>query len=354
MNSRRLVSRHNLPLRAAAVSSLALGLLIAACARDSNSQAEAPAAQPVPTTAQAAAVPATPVAAGSLRSPSVQDPKPSEFPGLHNVVAFHPGYFSGAVPEGEPGFDSLKTLGIRTIISVDGAEPDVAAAKARGIRYIHLPIGYNGFSEQRKLELVRASRDALAEGPVYIHCHHGKHRSAGAAATVAASLGWSTPGAMINRMKVSGTAPSYKGLYACAESSTVLASETIDAVPAAFPEVSRPAGFVKLMVEIDEIMEHLKAIDKAGWKPPSDHPDLVPAAEAGRLADLLRHSFEDARTRREDARHAGGFGAAIKDNARLASELEAAIVAVEAPSELAKRFRAVNASCTSCHQKYRD
>ena len=83
-----------------------------------------------------------------------------------------------------------------------------------------------------KLELVRASRDALREGPVYVHCHHGKHRSAGAAGTVAVSLGWLTAEKAIERMKVSGTAPNYTGLYQCTAEAMPLGVEVIDRVPA--------------------------------------------------------------------------------------------------------------------------
>ena len=129
----------------------------------------------------------------TVEVPTVDDDKPRDLTGLHNVVAYHDGFYSGGVPESNAGFDTLSAMGVRTIISVDGAVPDVDAAKARGIRYIHLPIGYNGFDESRKKELVRATRDAMYVGPVYMHCHHGKHRSAGAAGTVAASLGWAKP-----------------------------------------------------------------------------------------------------------------------------------------------------------------
>src|SRR5262249_27875258 len=145
----------------------------------------------------------------------------TDYPGIHNAVTYHDGFVSGSVPEGDAGFDTLAAMGVKTIISVDGAEPEVDKARARGIRYIHLPIGYNGFDEQRRLHLSRATRDAMADGPVYIHCHHGKHRSAGAAATIAESLGWLTPQEGVARMKVSGTSPDYKGLYACALSATV-------------------------------------------------------------------------------------------------------------------------------------
>ena len=88
--------------------------------------------------------------------PSPQAQSPSDAPGLHNVVAFGPGCWSGSMPEGDAGFASLQSWGVRTVISVDGAVPDVARAARFGLRYVHLPIGYDGFDEARKLELVRA------------------------------------------------------------------------------------------------------------------------------------------------------------------------------------------------------
>src|SRR5690606_22513376 len=143
------------------------------------------------------------------------------------------------------GFRSLERLGVKTIISVDGAAPDVEAARARGMRYIHLPIGYDGIDHEQKLRLARAARDAMAQGPVYVHCHHGKHRSAAAAGTIAATLGWASSEAMIERMRVSGTSPNYAGLYACTSTAVALPADLIDRVPADFPSVSMPRGIVK-------------------------------------------------------------------------------------------------------------
>ncbi len=242
-------------------------------------------------------------------------------------------------------------MGVKTIISVDGAEPDVAAARAQGLRYIHLPIGYNGFDDTRKMQLVRATRDAMADGDVYLHCHHGKHRSAGAAATAAASLGWITPDQGVARMKVSGTAPNYKGLYSCAAGSTVLANDIIDAVPAQFPEISRPESFVLAMVEIDEATDHLKLIEKAGWVAPSDHPDLVPAAEAGRLADHLRDLITSKRTIREPQ----DFATVMRTSHEMAQALEDTLAAPTLnPATASAQFKLVVASCKDCHTRFRD
>lgn len=287
----------------------------------------------------------------SIAIPDVSETAPRDYLGIHNAVAYHNGFVSGSVPEGEEGFETLAAMGIKTIISVDGAEPEVHRATSRGMRYIHLPIGYNGFDEQRKLELVRATRDAIASGPVYIHCHHGKHRSAGAAAAVAASLGWLTPEGGVERMKVSGTAANYKGLYACASASQVLDASVIDSAPADFPSVSKPSGFVKGMVEMDEIYEHLKAIDKAGWVVPLDHPDLVPAAEAGRLADLYRVLNETSYA----ARKPSEFAQLMSESHQRAQKLEDLLAAGETDApKLVAQFKLVSASCKDCHAKYRD
>lgn len=289
--------------------------------------------------------------AAFIVEPVLSDAAAVSLPGLPNVVAYHKDCFSGGAPEGDEGFQTLAEMGVKTIISVDGAAPDVDMARAHGLRYIHLPIGYNGFDEQRKLELVRAARDAMGSGPVYIHCHHGKHRSAGAAAAIAVSLGWMTPDQAVARMHVSGTAAEYKGLYACAADATVISPAVIDAVRSDFPEVSRPQGFVKAMVEIDEIANHLKAIEKANWSVPADHPDLVPVAEAGRMADLFRFLAEGDRAQKEG----GEFTTHLTNMQDMMQSLEDMLAAGGSDlGKLSAQFKQINASCSACHIKYRD
>ncbi len=324
-----------------ALSGLALSLVLIACA--TREHAESPQAPAAPSAAASPAIaPITP--------PSLSAQAPVTLPGLHNVVAFHDHYYSGGVPESPAAFDTLKSLGIKTVISVDGAVPDVASAQARGMRYIHLPIGYNGFDDERRLELARATRDALEQGPVYIHCHHGKHRSAAAAAAAVTALGYMSTDDAIARMKVSGTAPNYTGLYACVASSTVLDLTTLNAVPADFPSISKPADFVQAMIDLDEMLDHLTQIKNANWKTPRDHPDLVPAAEAGRLADTLRFLAESNRVKREPH----GFAQALLDDAAEAQQLEEAIIANADAASLDTQLKLVAASCKDCHVKYRD
>ena len=289
----------------------------------------------------------------TIARPEVSAAKPRDYPGLHNVVAYTPTMISGSVPEGEAGFATLAGMGIKTVISVDGAIPDVSAAKAYGIRYVHLPVGYNGFDEARKLELARAVRDLSVNGPVYIHCHHGKHRSAGAAAAVAVSLGQLSPEDAVARMKVSGTSPQYTGLYQCAATATAVSAAALDAATATFPEVTRPLGMVKSMVEIDEASERLKLVRDAGWKAPENHPDLVAVAEAGKMADLLRVLAESPSVRQRPS----AFQSMMAESQRRAQRLEDSLAAAgSAPDAVAlgEQFNALSASCSECHRAYRD
>ncbi|MEY3232186.1 MAG: hypothetical protein RL689_2275, partial [Planctomycetota bacterium] len=239
----------------------------------------------------------------------------------------------------------------KTVISVDGGAPDIAAAKAAGIRSIHLPMGYDGCEASRVLELTRATRDSMERGGVYIHCHHGKHRSPAAAAAVAVSMGWMTTGQAIDRMKFSGTAANYTGLFDDVAACSVLPASAIDTVSPDFPEVCMPKGMVKGMVEIDMVFDHIKEIQKAGWKTPPAHPDLVPAAEAGRLADLFRTLADDE----ESTRHGPEFVAIMKTSHGYAQRLEDLIVAGDgSPEAMGSLVKSLAADCKACHATYRD
>jgi len=294
-----------------------------------------------------------PAPADASDAPTLAATTPADAPGLHNVVAYGPGLWSGSLPEGDAGFATLRAWGVRTVISVDGAEPDLARAQAAGMRYVHLPIGYNGFDEGRKLELARAVHDL--PGPIYVHCHHGKHRSAGAAATVAVALGLMDTEQAIARMHVSGTAPGYKGLYACAAGAQPLSEAQLRTARADFPAVTRPNGFVAAMVSIDEELDHLRAIEAAGWSVPANHPDLVPAAVAGALADHFRLLQADAATTARPQAFRDMLAAAARD----AQAIEDALAAPAATPDtraaaLAGPMRALAASCKECHVRYRD
>jgi len=302
--------------------------------------------------------------------PAPGEGAPRDYPGIHNAVAYHEGFISGGVPEGDAGFDTLRAMGVRTVISVDGAATDVARARARGMRYVHLPIGYDGFDAVRRMELVRAVRDAMRDGPVYLHCHHGKHRSAGAAGTIGVSLGWITNDEAAALMKVSGTAEGYKGLWACTAKAAPMMSALIDAARADFPEVTKPDSMTAAMVTIDEVFDRLKIVEKNGWTVPKDHPDLAPAADAGKLADLYRLLDGDSHVTALDDDARKDFRALLAAGSERAGALETMLAAgapkstgaaesdeaaiAEHRKKLSAAMKQITANCKDCHVKYRD
>lgn len=265
-------------------------------------------------------------------------------PPLPNVHRLTDRVISGGVPGGEPAFAELAAMGVKTVISVDGATPDVEGAKKHGLRYVHIPTTYSQVSDAQRLELARAIRDL--PGPVYVHCHHGKHRSPAAVAAAGVALGLITPEQGIAFMKQAGTAPNYEGLYACVTVARQATPAELDAAPAGFPAAREAEGIVAAMIEVDLAFENLGHVKTAGWKVPRDHPDLVPAAEAGRLTDNLRLSV--------DAGRGDEFMRRLKQSIDQASALEEALVADAPAADLEARWKLVSASCKDCHKTYRD
>lgn len=279
---------------------------------------------------------------------------PVDLPGLHNVCCITDKLISGGCPEGDDGFATLHRLQVRTVISVDGARPDVERARKVGLRYVHLPIGYDGVPREQALRLTRAVRDL--PGLVYIHCHHGKHRGPAAAVAVRRCLDEScTAEAAVAELKRAGTAANYTGLYAAAGQFALVPAQELDQVPSDFPEVAPVAKLVELMVGVDERWEHLKQIRAAGWRTPASHADLDPPHEAL----LLREAYREA-VRLEDVRQRSGelrewFVEAEATAGALESALRGVNEKGSAGATAAENaYRRAADACTRCHSKYRD
>jgi hypothetical protein len=296
-----------------------------------------------------------PESATPRSSPTEQaDAAKVEVPGLHNVYRITDSLFSGSSPEGDEGFRSLQQLGVKTVISVDGAKPDVAAARRHGLRYVHLPFGYDGIPRQRVLELTKAVRDL--PGRFYIHCHHGKHRGPTAAAAIHLCLDEKCSAEQaVAEMNRAGTDPHYTGLYSVPKTLARPTLAELDRVPADFPEVAKVSGLAQIMVEIDARWENLKLIRAAGWATPSDHPDLDPPHEALLLVEQYREAgrSEQVNERPED------FRRWLADAERKANELERVLRPGEKQKEVNRQaadeaFRKAGAACIQCHSTYRD
>jgi len=282
-----------------------------------------------------------------IAPPPVDADAPQHLPGLHNVVTYDEDIVCGGVPEGEEGLRTLRAMGIKTIVSVDGTKPNAAAAEQLGMRYIHLPISYDTVEPERQKELAQAL--ANTEHPIYMHCHHGKHRSAAALGSAVVMAGVMTPEQACDRMAISGTSPKYKGLWAAVRGAKPLAKQELVADPASFPSVSEVSGMVEIMAEVDLVLDFVKQAKDAGWKAPEDHPDLIATKETRRLATLMARLQEDRESQGYEAKYQGMLQETIDltqrlDEAARGGRLEMAAGLVDA----------VEKSCKACHADYRN
>jgi hypothetical protein len=286
--------------------------------------------------------PGPPAASSAL----VLTPEPGDLPGLHHVSLVleapstgGPLIVTGGEPEGEEGLATLAALGIRTVISVDGMRPDVEAARRHGLRYVHLPIGYDGIPARRTRAIQRAVRDL--PGPFYVHCHHGRHRGPAAAAIALRVLApHADPLAVLER---SGTSPDYVGLWRDVRG---YAPGPLDA-GVSLPEVAETSDMVQAMASVDRRFDRVSACADAGWSSPEDHPDLDPPHEALLLAEALRESARLASA--SDAPYAPGLEAAADEAWLLRAALEE--LDVEA---MDARLAGLRGRCTACHTAHRN
>lgn len=273
--------------------------------------------------------------------------KAEQLPGLHNVVTYADDLVCGGVPEGDEGFATLAAMGIKTILSVDGARPDVAAAERHGLRYVHLPISYDTVTPERERQLAQAI--ANLPQPIYVHCHHGQHRSAAALGTAAVLAGRMTNEQVLERMGVSGTSKSYEGLWQAVRTARAIPAAELRADPASFPSVTEVTGMVGTMAEIDKVIDLVKQAHEAGWQAPTEHPDLVASKETGRLAQLFANLRGQPESQALPGDYQTRLGAAIEHSAAL----DAAVRTGHAEAAAAALAR-LKQSCKECHAIYRD
>jgi hypothetical protein len=266
---------------------------------------------------------------------------------VHNLWRFAPGVYSGSMPHGDAGFDDLRQLGIKTVISVDGARPDLERATARDMRYVHIPIQYSGIDPDEQAALAQAIHDLPR--PIYVHCHHGRHRGPAAAAAGLVCTSELTPDAGVTLLKEVGTSSAYPGLYSAVGTASPLSNAQLDALDQPLPAHAEVRGLVATMAAIDRTWDHLRAIRAADWKPPADHPDLVPLNEAGLLADHFRTLMNAPETSGRPA----DFRRMLEEATATAQALEDSLAAENTPQST-RWFEGLAANCKACHVQYRN
>ena len=272
-------------------------------------------------------------------------PVKMEHPTLHRLMQVHPDLYSGAQPHGAEAFAALKDLGIKTVVCVDGARPDIELAAAEGLRYLHIPIGYDGIEQDASDGFYRTMQEA--ERPLYFHCHHGKHRGPAAVAIALRATTGCDADAALRVLELAETSPGYPGLWRDVEA--WIPPRPDRKLPELVAE-ARVADYAAGMAEADRTWDNLKAMRKAGWATPADQPDLS-----------LRHETEILLQQLEDC--AGRIPVEHVGDPVLRKGMEDIVVFSRALMEAAEvhdlkaleaSYRDVAASCKDCHRDYRN
>jgi len=273
--------------------------------------------------------------------------QPIEIPGVHNAFRATERIYSGSQPEDDGAFAAIAKLGVKTIVSVDGTRPDVEAARKHGLRYVHLPYGYDGIPTNRMVELAKLT--AEVSGPIFVHCHHGKHRGPAAVAVMCeASEGWTTHQA-VAWLQEAGTAVDYSGLYRAAQEFRLPTPDQLAAVKE-LPEVSRTSSLVEAMVAIDAHFDRLKESQKAGWKTPPGHADISPSHEA----TMLWEQFKEIARTEDPAKRSGDYHPKLTEAEQITDSLRKLLHERVDSLAIDAAFKQAGQTCSSCHTKYRN
>ncbi len=265
---------------------------------------------------------------------------------IPNLVQVHTDVYSGGQPEGEAAFKELRSMGFRTIISVDGVTPDVAAAESNQMQYIHLPHGYDGISDSRVTEIAKAIHDLPK--PIYIHCHHGKHRSPTAAAAACLQAGLIDKSDARSVLEIARTGKNYVGLFATVERTTFDPARDWSKIKVDFKAIASIPPMARSMVSIEHYLSQVHSqIHLAVQSDLPNHKSLASDKKRSDIAHdllMLKELYIEL-TRDSKAINDMAFNEYLQEGIKIIEQIN-----LEAPH----RLKELEQNCKACHQRYRD
>jgi protein tyrosine phosphatase (PTP) superfamily phosphohydrolase (DUF442 family)/soluble cytochrome b562 len=249
---------------------------------------------------------------------------------LENRIEIHPKLMSGAAPVGEAAFAELARLGIKVVVSVDGQRPEVELARKHGLRYVHIPIGYDGVGQD-------ACKSASAliqqvDEPMYVHCHHGKHRGPAMAAVIGQTAGWLNRDQAIDLLKKAGTGSQYAGLWRDVDGFRPQPDSAILPDLVEIAEISTLASrMVETSLQYEVLVSSMKTND---WK----------VSDVRLLQEALRESHRVCNEEMRDWMH---------ESVALVGSMESQVERKDL-HELRNSMDRLKRQCNQCHDRYRN
>ena len=276
---------------------------------------------------------------------------------LPNTVQIHSKVITGGLPADDDAFKELADLGVKTIISVDGAKPDVVAAQKHGLRYVHLPHGYDGVSNERAKELAKAVNEL--DGPIYIHCHHGKHRSPTAGAVACVGAGLISHEQSREILELAGTSGDYAGLFKSTEDAREFEKSLLADLDTEFLPIVQVPPMAQAMVDLEKSFHHLQLLAMNQWRPMTDHPDIIPAHEAL----ILREHFTELQRTSESKSYGNQFLDWLQSSESSAMEIQNHLKSIEQLGDTQRaqtvklidnNLMSIKTDCSACHNAFRN
>jgi protein tyrosine phosphatase (PTP) superfamily phosphohydrolase (DUF442 family) len=260
--------------------------------------------------------------------------------GLENTFRVTPALYSGGSPETDAAFEALAKLGVKTIISVDGSTPEVEMATKHGMTYIHLPVGYDGIPTDVAYKIARILQ--MQKEPIYLHCHHGKHRGPAAIAAARCCLepGYQ-PGDAQAWLTQAGTDAKYKGLMNVAAMIKRPTAEQLQKLPSDFPAKAEVKRLTQRMVHIDAHWDAIRAARAKDFTAAEPH------------AVLLAEDYHEA-ARMPEVNSKGRNFLAILTEAETAAAALAKASKAGAAAAATEAFLTSQRLCAKCHSQFRD
>lgn len=283
------------------------------------------------------------------QNPAPAATAPKTLPGttIENWQVVGTRLYSGSQPTTDADFAELAKRGVKTIVSVDGIAPDLELAHKHGLRYVHIPIGYDALPQAAGDSMTHALR--AIDGPIFVHCHHGKHRGPAMAAIAGRACGELTPEQALEYLKQAGLSPKYDGLWRDVKAYVVPPD---GAELPALMEQAPVEAMAKRMAALSRRVEALEAFFKSREKPSAD-------AWTQADSDSLLAMEQLVETQRELPDSEDPLKDETEFLAKLARSVEASKLLHEAArghdrerSEAA--FALLMKTCTDCHAAYRD
>jgi len=262
--------------------------------------------------------------------------------GIENVRLLSSRILSGSEPTSPAAFAWLKSQGVQTIVSVDAAKPRLDLARQYGLHYVHIPFGYDAIPRHAADSLTAVVRQTA--GAIYIHCHHGKHRGAAAAAIASMAEGSADANSAIRILDDAGTDKDYVGLWRDVRAYNVPAADTT--LPTLVEAVEAPSLAVT-MAKLSRRFDQLKQFREANWQVPAASSERTPIHEALLVQEILHEA-----TRQETPDFDDRFRTWLKQSEQHALKTYQALQS--SPMRAEAHFIALERSCRQCHKAYRD